>query len=487
MGANEAKLDRAVQAHPGAIEQAADTWQKAAAGLGKVKERLDDAKQSIAAAWTGDDADAATAAFTSLSGNVDTNKTRMESASTALNTAAQGIREAQTARASLPPAGVLPSQPAPGAGGEVTHEQKIAYSSGVDQATAADARREKAAARAYNDLQGALRDSQITMTAAAPPRYDTGGTTGGTGGGGGTTTGGGTGGGLPGAVGGGGPVGPYSTSTGGTHVHAQVVGSGGHIIGFDPLVHPIAGWHPGTTADGVVDGTVGGSLGGGTGGSALGLTGGATVAGGLGGSTPGSLAGGAVGGLSGVLGGAGALGSLRGGASSATNAGSAVAGRLGGAAGPLGGVPGSTTSAVGGATRGATLGSVGRSAVVGGTPGATGTSGSAGSTGRTGMMPGSGTAGGQSTGGAGRSASGRYASAAAEEEAAAGRGGRSSTGLRSGGRSAVTSEGAGGRGTGTAGGPGAGKDDKAAKRKGMVFEDDDAWLDEDESGPGVIR
>ena len=489
MGANEAKLDRAVQAHPGAIEQAADTWQKAADGLGKVKEQLDNAQQSIAAAWTGDDADAATAAFTSLSGNVDTNQTRMESASTALNTAAQGLRQAQTAKASLPPAGVMPSQPTPGADGQVSHEQRIAYSSGVDEANAADAQREKAALRAYNDLQGAFKDSQITMTAAAPPRYDTGGTAGGTGGGGGTTTGGGTvGGGLPGTVGGGGPVGPYSTSTGGTHVHAQVVGPGGHVIGFDPLVHPIAGWHPGTTADGVVDGTVGGSLGGGTGGSALGLTGGTTVPGGLG-ATPGSLAGGAVGGISGVLGGAGALGSLRGGASSATNAGGAVAGRLGGAAGPLGGVPGSTTSAVGGATRGATLGSVGRSAVVGGTPGTpgvTGTAGSAGSAGRTGMLPGSGTAGGQSTSGAGKSASGRYASAA-EEEAAAGRGGRSTTGMRSGGRSAVVSEGAGGRGTGAAGGPGAGKDDKAAKRKGMVFEDDDAWLDEDESGPDVIR
>src|SRR6185436_6583712 len=109
MGANEARLDRAVQAHPGAIEQAADTWQKAADGLGKVKEQLDSAKQSIAAAWTGDDADAATAAFSSLSGNVDTNQTRMESASTALNTAAQGIRQAQSAKASLPPAGSCPA------------------------------------------------------------------------------------------------------------------------------------------------------------------------------------------------------------------------------------------------------------------------------------------------------------------------------------------------------------------------------------------
>ena len=59
--------------------------------------------------------------------------------------------------------------------------------------------------------------------------------------------------------------------------------------------------------------------------------------------------------------------------------------------------------------------------------------------------------------------------------------------MRSGGRSTAASEGAAGRGAGTSGGPASGKDDKAARRKGMVFEDDDAWLDEDESGPDVIR
>jgi hypothetical protein len=59
--------------------------------------------------------------------------------------------------------------------------------------------------------------------------------------------------------------------------------------------------------------------------------------------------------------------------------------------------------------------------------------------------------------------------------------------MRSGGRSGAVSQGAAGRGAGTAGGTGSGKDEKTTKRKGMVFEDDDAWLDEDESGPDVIR
>ena len=64
--------------------------------------------------------------------------------------------------------------------------------------------------------------------------------------------------------------------------------------------------------------------------------------------------------------------------------------------------------------------------------------------------------------------------------------------MRSGGRAGATSEGVGRGGAGGTGGTGGGsaahgKDDKEAKRKFMVFEDDDAWLDDDESGPDVIR
>ena len=482
-GPYEQKLDRATNAQPVVIMQAADTWKAAAEGLGKVAEQIDSAKQSIADSWQGDDATAATAAFSSLSQNVRTNQRKMQSAGTALDTAGQTLMTAQGDYNTLPPAGVAPGPLRPGPDGTTTPEARIQHAQAVDSAAAADAVREEAAKKAYQSLESGLRDSQITMTAAAPPVYDS------PGGGGRTPTGsgpgataGGTGGpALPGGSTGGGPVGPYATSTGGTHVHAQLVSPGGEVIGFDPLVDPVAGWHPGTTADGVVDGTLG-ALGGTTGGPALGLPGGSTP-GALAGSTPGSLAGGAVGGLAGVLGGAGgALGALRGGASSAAGAGSALAGRLG-AVGGVGGVPGSTTSALGGATRGS-LGTVGRSGVLGATPGSSTTAGATGGTGaagRTSMAPGGGATGGRTTGGTGRSASRRYASAAAEEEAVAGRGGRSSTGLRSGGRSGTLAEGAAGRGTGS------GKDDKAAKRKSMVFEDDDAWLDEDESGPDVIR
>ncbi len=60
--------------------------------------------------------------------------------------------------------------------------------------------------------------------------------------------------------------------------------------------------------------------------------------------------------------------------------------------------------------------------------------------------------------------------------------------IRSGGRSGPAAEGGGRGGAGGTGGTtGQGRDDKAAKRKSLVFEDDDAWLDDDESGPDVIR
>ena len=73
-GPYEAKLDKATNAQPVVVMQAADTWKAAAEGLGKVAEQIDTAKRSIAAAWKGDDADAATAAFTSLSDNVRQNQ-----------------------------------------------------------------------------------------------------------------------------------------------------------------------------------------------------------------------------------------------------------------------------------------------------------------------------------------------------------------------------------------------------------------------------
>jgi hypothetical protein len=73
-----------------------------------------------------------------------------------------------------------------------------------------------------------------------------------------------------------------------------------------------------------------------------------------------------------------------------------------------------------------------------------------------------------------------------DEESTAGRGagGRTTSGMRSGGRGPVAADGSGGR---TGGSTGAGRDEKTSKRKSMVFEDDDAWGDDDEAGPGVIR
>ena len=55
-GPNEAKLDKAASAQPVVLMQAADTWTKAAEGLGQVAAQLESARSAIAASWTGDDA-----------------------------------------------------------------------------------------------------------------------------------------------------------------------------------------------------------------------------------------------------------------------------------------------------------------------------------------------------------------------------------------------------------------------------------------------
>ena len=52
----------------------------------------------------------------------------------------------------------------------------------------------------------------------------------------------------------------------------------------------------------------------------------------------------------------------------------------------------------------------------------------------------------------------------------------------------ATEEAAGtGRGRGgMAGGTGSGTDERALNRKHMIFEDEDAWIDDEDAGPGVI-
>jgi hypothetical protein len=496
-GPNEAKLQRAAQAQPGQVHAAADSWQSASDGLDAVAEQIAQAKADIQAVWVGGkDAEAATAAFTSLGENVKKTSHNMQDAATALNTAGDALKTANQAYANLPVPPPMPTAPSADGGGEITPEQEVHYIKLAGARNAALNARETQAKIAYADYAGAMKAAQSELTSVAPPAPYDEGTDGPVDGGGGSTGGGGA---TPGNNPLGAPIGPYSTSTGGTHVSTGHVGQIGHtqVAGFDPLGHPITGGGflpapDGASADGVVGGVVGG-----TGTAALGTPGSGTLPpGSIGGGSTGSLAGGAVGGLAGVLGGAGgALGALRGGA---TSAGSAVAGRLGGAvAGPLGGVSGSTPASLGGTARGGALGAVGKSGTLGATP-ATGTTTGTGTTGagaaRTGatgrpgtMMPGSGGAagsGGSSSGSGGRTSGGRYA-AVADEEAAAGRGGRSSTGMRSGGRGgALAGEGGSGR---TGGSTGSGRDEKADKRKSMVFEDDDAWLDDDESGPDVIR
>lgn len=487
-GPNERKLAEVTSAQPSEIHDAAHRWRVAAGGLGDVVAQLDKASADIATAWQGKDSRAATSAFDDLSGRVADSQQRLQQGAQALNTAATSLSEAKQAYASLPPVPPSPTAPDPGSDGRVSTSDEVHYLKLQGQRSAAQNQREQAAGQAYQQLLTGLDDASGQLQTAAPEAQtrDRGYTNPGSGG---TTSSGAS---AP-SVGGtwSGPTGSSSTSPAATYAGTPTSVTG--ALGQPVLGHghdgPWAGVD-GPTPDGVVageagvanapgpTGTASGSAAGGhTGGSGSGPLGG--PAGGLGGALG---VGGGAGGIAGVLGGAG-LGRALGGRGT-------TGGRLGSA---RGGAPVEEGEVVGGrtaSTRGSVLG--GRSSgataegeTVSGTRGTVGARGAAG--GRGGVVGGATEEGGTSAGS--RGASGSFAEEETTSTRSTGRAGQA------GGR--VDEEQAGrGTGRGTGRGPGRGStggrtgsadEERARKRRGMVFEDDDAWLGDDEAGPGVMR
>ncbi len=339
-GPYEEKLDKATNAQPVVIMQAADTWKKAADGLGKVadadrhRQAVDRGRLEGRRRVRGDggvqqpeqqrahepDEDGAGEHVAGHRGADPVD------AQGAYNTLPAARRHAGTGAAGSRRPGPAPGADPALAGGRLRRRAGRRPGGGPPR-------------RAYQDLKGGLGDAQITMNAVAPPRYsgDDGGT-------GGNPPVGPTGGprfrrptsrcpapraadrSVPTP-----PAPPAPTCTPSSSGTSTAAGS----CPTSRTRGPAAACCRATTArppTGSSAGTVAGGTGGGSG-TALGLPGGVGGAPGvIGGSSTGSLAGGAVGGLAGMLGGAGgALGALRGGASS----GSSVAGRLAGKVGGL--------------------------------------------------------------------------------------------------------------------------------------------------------
>ncbi len=477
-GPAETRLMKALDARPGQLHQAAAAWRTAAQGLGDVAQALENGKSRIAASWQGRDADAATAAFTGLAATVRTNQERMTAAATALDTAGTALHRAKADYSKLPPVPPAPAAPEPDASGSVPIEREVRYLKLAGNRSRALDARESAAQAAYTDLVGSISDARMQMATAAPERAQD--YTGGSGPGGGTPSGPGpvrlpaSVPGLPGSTGA--PVGAYATGTGGTHFSThQVISSTAPHLDGSLTAGQLTGQviDTSTSADGIVGGSVPGAD------AALG---GAGAGGALTGSS-GALAGGSAGGMAGLLGGGGVLGALRG-AKSAAAGSNAVSGSVRGLGGAVPGVV--SDGAVGGSTansaaKGGVLGGSTRSgAPVGAvTPGSGAGSGTTGGgrpaiVGAAGSAPGGSGAGSSTGSSAGSRSGGRYL--AGDTSA-------------SGGSGAAPTEGRGSRAAGMQPGARAGQGDPAreARRRSMAFEDEDAWLDDDDLGPGVMR
>ncbi|MGH3123638.1 MAG: WXG100 family type VII secretion target, partial [Streptosporangiaceae bacterium] len=296
MGPNERKLEQVDSAQPGEVHSAAGQWKTAAAGLEKVVSQLNKAKGGIADAWTGDDSDAATAAFSHLAGRVQDVHTRMSEGRQALDDAATSLSKAKTAYQNLPP--VLPEPNPLPSGKQVSPQDEVTHLKLQGQHAQSVNQRESQAGTAYKALVSGLNDASTKLSSAAPEsagRGEGGHGSGGSGSGAGSVSGGGG--------TGGGSVGPYATGTGGSYVGGGVGGGGAPAPGT-PVLGGVAGGAvgatgaagavmrrggkqgPGPSADGVVGGQIpGGDV------SAPAASAGGAVSGGAGGAT-GGVAGG---------------------------------------------------------------------------------------------------------------------------------------------------------------------------------------------------
>ena len=167
-GPSERKLEKVLSADPGQVRGAGRAWQVAAEGLQQVADALDSAQGDLAEAWQGRDATAATAAFSTLGSSVRANEGRMQTAAEALDGAAEALAAAQRAHASLPAVPPEPTFPDGGDDGQVSSEQEIHYIKLLGVQRSAANNREAQAEAAYQTLVAAMGDSSDQLGAAAP-------------------------------------------------------------------------------------------------------------------------------------------------------------------------------------------------------------------------------------------------------------------------------------------------------------------------------
>jgi uncharacterized membrane protein len=454
MGPNESKLSLVQDAQPGSLrDEMRQGWRDGQRKLQDILDELEAARAKASAAWTGEDSEAAGAAFKRKHAQLEEYRTRMEKSEAAMTEAARALQAARNTLVSgLPDPGPAPTSPGSLDAGasdaeKKTHEAAVTkYQGDSDAHQAALEERERVAGQALQDLDAGLKVAQALLTAAAPrgdqPVDSSDPLGGGSGGSGGSGAAGG-GAGSPGTGANGGPVVGGSTSSGSMLVAG---GSGAILTGHGGLIGGGQTKDPGTgeTLPDLQPGLA---------------TGGDLNAGAIGG-----------GGVGAATGAAGLLGAGRGVLGKLTGGGSAGAGSAGA------GAPGRTA----GMQKGSTLGNS-RTAGAGQAQPSNAAA-------RDGQAPAGRPAAGQGGARPAGQAGARPTAGQGGARPGAAQGGARGAGSQSGARTSAngTRPGGSGRGgPGSTGRAGQHRDEDDQTVDHLAFEDDQ-WIDDEETTPGVI-
>jgi hypothetical protein len=451
-GPHELRLRKVITARSETVRSAASAWTDGATKLAAVAKVLKQQADQIELAYEGDTGREASARYLEVRETVLKRQEEMTTAATSLTQSADAIDDAQTAYHGLPGVMSPPGEFTP-SGNPITDTvlkgRHAAEQAGHDVSVA---NRENQARQAMSELDQSFGTSAELMGEVAgekPPVHDSAGEP--SGGRTPITTGTGPskprGHGLVGTTDGAddpGTTRPDDT-TGTGHVDTDVTPTGsddddnvGNVSGGDPIPHPGDPLPPrGGPAGGPTGSPVGGPIGG-----------------------PGAVGTGAVLGA-GAVSGAGAIAASRGTSASVR---------------PVA-TPGSS-GAIGRSASQAARGTLGRSMVPGqmvpGQQGAPGRSGTAGRAGSRGIAPSQQGWGQQGSGQQGSATAGR----AGARGTAGGRGAPGSGGSTTGRKGPLSAAATGGR---------QGKrDEEREGREGMVFDEEQSWLDDDSSGDAVI-
>lgn len=430
MGPNEAKLLQIKTAKPGLLRTKRRDWNATANRITTILEELEAARSAVSKDWTGDDAEAAGLAFKRKYDELDGYRKRMEWSALAMDEAAQTLEDAIADLDALPePTPVKTADPGtlPDDASQKLKDQKQDHQ---DQQAAYDAdlrQRETKAGQAVSKMDLGLRVAQALLTKAAPLGDN--------------------------------PVAPgdQQTDPGSPSTSSTNGGAGGSSTGT-PVVGGSASTDQMLTTTGAVatTGLIGGI-------KSLPGNQGSTQDGNAGSNAGQDLTGGA-GGSAGMIGGGGTSAATS--AAGVLGAGRGLLNRLtGGAASGSAGAP-AGSSRTAGMQNGSTLGS--RSA---------GQPASGSSAARPGGAPSSGA----------QSSAGRPGGAqpSAGRSGGAGQAGSRGAGPGTGSRGSGTG-GTGGRGAGSGAGRGGQQRDGDDQTIDHMAFDDDQWLDDDETSPGVI-